>query len=77
MTKNNKSFIKRNIELLFGIMLITTHASVWFIPAYNIRNLSITQYKFLSLFPMWFVYSSFGSFFIVVCLIIIYIIFIK
>lgn len=75
--KNNQPFIKMNIELLFGIIIIITHASIWFVPAYYVRNLDIKEYKFLSLFPMWFVYSSLGSFFVVVCLIIIYIIFIK
>lgn len=73
MLKNKPTFLKRNIELIFGIILIIVHAIVWFLPAYFLGANKVNNYNFLSLFPMWFVYSSFGSFIVVISLIIIFI----
>jgi len=73
LNPKNSSFLKRNIDLIFGVILIIVHAVIWFLPAYSLGDTKVNSYKFLSLFPMWFVYSAFGSFSVVIILIITFI----
>lgn len=67
-----RNIIKRNTELFFGILLIISQATIWFVPAYVLGRKSVEDYYFISIFPNWFVLSAFGSIGTVVLLMIIF-----
>ncbi|MGV3279075.1 DUF997 family protein [Rickettsiales bacterium LUAb2] len=66
-----------NIQFGFGVILLICHFLMWLIPGILLGMGNPKNYYFISIFPLWFILSAFGTFFVVISMIIIFVFFFR